>query len=58
MVAGEVYDATHDVVAAMEFIGDTSIRMADRYIKKRLERTRTAALLADLRAHLALQSIS
>ena len=47
MVAGEVYDATLNPLAAMEFIGDTSIRMAETYIKRRLDRVRAAALATD-----------
>jgi hypothetical protein len=33
----------------MEFIGDTSIVMAQRYIRKRTERVGAAAWLADMR---------
>jgi integrase len=47
-VAGDIYDATKDVVAAMEFIGDSSLRMAETYIKSRLERSKDAAAAADL----------
>jgi integrase len=47
MVAGEVFDATKDVVATMEFIGDRDITMAQRYIKRRIDRVRWAAGQAD-----------
>jgi integrase len=47
MVAGEVFEATRDVVATMEFLGDRDIAMAQRYIKRRLDRVRWVARAVD-----------
>ena len=47
MVAGEVFDATRDVVATMEFIGDRDISMAKHYIRGREDRVLRAAQLTD-----------
>lgn len=47
MVAGNMADLTKDALIAMHSIGDTDLRMANRYLKKRKDRLTDAFALAD-----------
>lgn len=53
MLAGDVYDETQSIKAAMEAIGDTSIAVMERYLKSRTHRVSDAirSLDAKLRAN-------
>ena len=47
MVAGQVLEETGDPVLAMQFIGDSDLRMVTKYLKRREDRLRAAAELLD-----------
>lgn len=47
MVAGPVLEETGDPVLAMQFIGDSDLRMVTKYLKRREDRLRAAAELLD-----------
>jgi hypothetical protein len=46
-VAGDVLEATGDFKLALDFIGDTDLRQAPRYLKRRSERLDVAAAVVD-----------
>lgn len=47
MVAGDINDLTGDPLLAMHSIGDTDLRMANKYLKKRTDRLAAAFARAD-----------
>ena len=47
MVAGRVLDETGDPLLAMQFIGDTNLKMIQKYLKRRDKRLAAAAELLD-----------
>ena len=50
MVAGDVWDETDDATAALQFIGDTDMRQAKKYLKVRAKRMFSIAQRLDGRA--------
>ena len=56
-VAGDVLELTGDVKLALDFIGDTDVRMARTYLKKRDERLAAVVAMLDRRTQESPQTV-